>query len=61
VLSNALLVAIVLTINGNAKTDGANHTVNGYLIFIFYSVALLALVRFIGSTMYMVIRLFAGE
>jgi len=30
------------TINGNANTDGANHTVNGYLIFIFYSVALLA-------------------
>lgn len=30
------------TTNGNAKTNGANHTVNGYLIFIFYSVALLA-------------------
>jgi hypothetical protein len=28
------------TVNGNAKTRGANHTVNGYLIFILYSVAL---------------------
>ena len=30
------------TINGNAKINGADHTVNGYLIFISYSVALLA-------------------
>ncbi|SRR5712691_729035 len=70
------------TTNGNAKTNGANHTVNGYLIFIFYSVALLAgaptfllsqrlfltlspifpsVVRLIGSTTYMIIRLFVGE
>ena len=69
------------TINGNAKTNGAKHTVNGYLVFIFYSVALRArasvslsqrliltlssifssVVRFIGSTMYMIIRLFIGE
>ncbi|KAH9961842.1 glycosyltransferase family 2 protein [Russula compacta] len=61
VLSNALLVAVILTTNGNAQTSGANHTVNGYLIFILYSVAILALVRFIGSTTYMIIRLFAGE
>jgi len=68
------------TTNGSAKTSGADHTVNGYLIFILYSVAVLAcaspfslseavpdarpfasVVRFIGSTMYMIIRLFAGE
>ncbi|KAH9964997.1 glycosyltransferase family 2 protein [Russula dissimulans] len=55
VLSNAL------TTNGNAKTSGANKTVNGYLIFILYSVVFLAFVRFIGSTLYMIIRLFAGE
>jgi len=61
VLSNALLVAVILTTNGSAKTSGANKTVNGYLIFILYSVALLALVRFVGSTAYMIIRLFAGE
>ncbi|KAH9035911.1 hypothetical protein EDB85DRAFT_2143404 [Lactarius pseudohatsudake] len=61
VLSNALLVAVVLTTNGSAKTSGANSTVNGYLIFILYSVALLAFVRFVGSTAYMIIRLFAGE
>lgn len=30
------------TTNGNAQTSGANKTVNGYLIFILYSVALLA-------------------
>jgi len=61
VLSNALLVAVMLTTNGNAKTSGANKTVNGYLIFILYSVVFLAFVRFIGSTLYMIIRLFAGE
>ncbi|TFY80015.1 hypothetical protein EWM64_g4002 [Hericium alpestre] len=61
VLSNALLVAVILTTNGNAATEGANKTVNGYMIFILYSVAVLALVRFIGSTGYMIVRLFAGE
>ena len=71
------------TTNGSAKTKGADSTVNGYLIFILYSVALLActfvsgflslvvltlplplpleVVRFVGSTAYMIIRLFAGE
>jgi len=61
VLSNALLVAVILTTNGSAKTQGAEDTVNGYMIFILYSVAFFALVRFIGSTMYMVIRLLVGE
>ncbi|KAF8259401.1 chitin synthase-domain-containing protein [Lactarius quietus] len=61
VLSNALLVAVILTTTGSAKTKGANSTVNGYLIFILYSVAVLAFVRFVGSTLYMIIRLFAGE
>ncbi|KAH8992318.1 hypothetical protein EDB86DRAFT_3079297 [Lactarius hatsudake] len=57
----ALLVAVILTTNGSAKTDGANSMVNGYLISVIYSVALLAFVRFVGSTAYMIIRLFAGE
>ncbi|KAH9073609.1 hypothetical protein EDB83DRAFT_2516503 [Lactarius deliciosus] len=57
----ALLIAVILTTNGSAKTDGANSTVNEYLIFILYSVALLAFVRFVGSTAYMIIRLFTGE
>jgi len=61
VLLNALLVAVILTTNGSAETRGAEDTVNGYMIFILYSVALFALVRFIGSTMYMVIRLLVGE
>lgn len=30
------------TTNGSAKTSGANTTVNGYLIYILYSVVLLA-------------------
>ena len=30
------------TTNGNAQTSGANKTVNGYLIFILYSVFVLA-------------------
>jgi chitin synthase len=69
--------------NGNAETSGANKTVNGYLIFILYSVFVLAralsshlyeqlrvldawtpfssVVRFIGSTTYMIVRVFAGE
>jgi chitin synthase len=34
--------ALYSTTNGNAKTDGANSTVNGYLIFILYSVVFLA-------------------
>jgi len=61
VLSNALLVAVILITNGSAKTHGAEDMVNGYMIFILYSVAFFALVRFIGSTMYMVIRLLVGE
>ncbi|KAJ7935200.1 glycosyltransferase family 2 protein [Mycena leptocephala] len=39
----------------------AAHAVNGYMAFLLFSVAGLAFVRFVGSTMYMVIRLFAGE
>ncbi|KZV65081.1 glycosyltransferase family 2 protein [Peniophora sp. CONT] len=61
VLSNALLVAIILTTTGSAETKGANNTVNGYQIFILYSVVLLAFVRFIGSTGYIIVRMFAGE
>ncbi|KAI0369434.1 glycosyltransferase family 2 protein [Pilatotrama ljubarskyi] len=45
----------------NASDKGAHNTVNGYMAFILFSVAGLALIRFIGSTTYMLIRLFAGE
>jgi hypothetical protein len=34
--------SILSTTNGSAKTSGANKTVNGYLIFILYSVFILA-------------------
>ncbi|KAF8669686.1 Chitin synthase [Rhizoctonia solani] len=55
-LSNALLAAVVTS----ATTTNPN-AVGGYMSFILYSVAGLAAVRFLGSTAYMIIRLFAGE
>ncbi|RPD56704.1 glycosyltransferase family 2 protein [Lentinus tigrinus ALCF2SS1-7] len=60
-LSNALLAAIIVTATGKASDKGAHNTVNGYMAFILFSVAGLALIRFIGSTTYMLVRLFAGE
>jgi len=63
VLSNGILAAVIVSTNAKASTGsgGANNAVNGYMAFLLYSVAILALVRFIGSTTYMVVRLFAGE
>ncbi|KAF7362316.1 Chitin synthase [Mycena venus] len=50
------------TASGKGSADiSASHAVNGYMAFLLFSVAGLAFVRFVGSTMYMVIRLFAGE
>ncbi|KAF8802201.1 glycosyltransferase family 2 protein [Phlegmacium glaucopus] len=51
------------TTNAKASTGtgGANSAVNGYMAFLLYSVAGLAFIRFVGSTTYMIIRLFAGE
>lgn len=57
-LSNALLAAIITTTNDNGT---ANRAVNGYMAFLLFSVAGLAFVRFVGSTTYMIVRLFAGE
>ncbi|KAF8727491.1 hypothetical protein AX14_007350 [Amanita brunnescens Koide BX004] len=57
-LSNAALAAGILT---TGTATGSSKALNGYMAFILYSVAGLALVRFIGSTAYMIIRLFAGE
>jgi len=57
-LSNALLAAGILT---TGTATGSSKALDGYMAFILYSVAGLALVRFIGSTVYMIIRLFAGE
>ncbi|KAF9476207.1 glycosyltransferase family 2 protein [Pholiota conissans] len=61
VLTNALLGAAITSTNASAAVSGANATVNGYMGFLLASVAGLAFVRFVGSTMYMVVRLFAGE
>jgi chitin synthase len=60
-LSNALLAAGILTMAEKASIEGASRTLNGYMTFILFSVAGLALVRFVGSTAYMIVRLFAGE
>ncbi|KAI0793146.1 glycosyltransferase family 2 protein [Irpex lacteus] len=60
-LSNGLLAAVIVSATGKAATEGAHHTVNGYMAFILFSVAGLALIRFLGSTSYMLVRLFAGE
>lgn len=60
-LSNALLGAAIVSATGSAEDKGTSATVNGYMAFLLFSVAGLALVRFVGSTTYMIIRLFAGE
>ncbi|THU77602.1 glycosyltransferase family 2 protein [Dendrothele bispora CBS 962.96] len=60
-LSNGLLAAAIVSANDKAKESGANNSVKGYMAFLLFSVAGLAFVRFVGSTMYMIIRLFAGE
>lgn len=57
-LSNGLLAAVIVTATAKANAHSA---VSGYMAFVLFSVAGLALIRFIGSTSYMVIRLFAGE
>ncbi|KAJ7647716.1 glycosyltransferase family 2 protein [Roridomyces roridus] len=62
-LSNGLLAAAVANANGKGTSGDtvAAHEVSGYMAFLLFSVAGLAFVRFVGSTMYMLIRLFAGE
>lgn len=60
-LSNGLLAAVIQSANGKASDVGAQASVAGYMAFLLYSVAGLAFVRFIGSTLYMIIRLFAGN
>ncbi|ESK82202.1 chitin synthase [Moniliophthora roreri MCA 2997] len=60
-LSNALLAAVIVQANGKAEDQGAQNSVKGYMAFLLFSVAALAFVRFVGSTTYMVVRLFAGE
>ncbi|KAF5366053.1 hypothetical protein D9758_006603 [Tetrapyrgos nigripes] len=60
-LSNGLLAAAVVSATSKAQDSSAGNAVKGYMTFLLYSVAGLAFVRFIGSTLYMIIRLFAGE
>ncbi|KAF5340785.1 hypothetical protein D9611_007290 [Ephemerocybe angulata] len=62
-LTNGLLAAaIVSTLSkGDGESPNAQKVVGGYMAFLLFSVAGLAFVRFVGSTTYMIIRLFAGE
>ncbi|KAH8822583.1 glycosyltransferase family 2 protein [Flagelloscypha sp. PMI_526] len=53
-------VLLVWTLT-NGLLGAAQKSVNGYMAFLLFSVAGLAFVRFVGSTLYMIIRLFAGE
>jgi len=61
VLTNSLLGAAITSTNEKAANGGANKAVNGYMAFLLASVAGLAFVRFVGSSTYMIVRLFAGE
>jgi chitin synthase len=60
-LSNALLAAIVVSATPSPGSGDVSTSVNGYMSFILFSVAGLAFVRFLGSTAYLILRLFAGE
>ncbi|KAG9051636.1 Chitin synthase, class 1 [Tulasnella sp. UAMH 9824] len=56
-LSNGALAVGIVSASSKNKDD----LVGGYMGFVLFSVAGLAAFRFIGSTAYMIIRLFAGE
>ncbi|KAI6101914.1 glycosyltransferase family 2 protein [Pisolithus sp. B1] len=60
-LSNALLAAVVLSATPIPESGQVSKSVDGYMAFIFFSVVGLAFVRFIGSTTYLLVRLFVGE
>lgn len=58
--SNALLVSII-TYGGDQKNDAYNVRSKFYLGFVLWSVALLSAFRFIGSMIYIILRLISGE
>ncbi|KAI6159686.1 glycosyltransferase family 2 protein [Pisolithus thermaeus] len=60
-LSNALLAAVVVSATPSPESGQVSKSVDGYMAFILFSVVGLAFVRFIGSTTYMLVRMFAGE
>ncbi|KAH0832307.1 glycosyltransferase family 2 protein [Lanmaoa asiatica] len=60
-LSNGLLAAIVVSATPNPGSWQVSTSVNGYVSFILFSVAGLALVRSLGSATYLLVRLFLGE
>lgn len=57
--SNALLI-IVFTLPDNMAFINFSNGVNPYLTFIFWSVAVLSLVRFVGSVLYLILRAIFG-
>ncbi|KIK24230.1 glycosyltransferase family 2 protein [Pisolithus microcarpus 441] len=60
-LSNALLAAVVISATPSPESGQVSKSVDGYMAFILFSVVGLAFVRFLGSMMYMLVRLFVGE
>ncbi|KZP09106.1 glycosyltransferase family 2 protein [Athelia psychrophila] len=54
-------VLLAWTLSNVCIRSPSEAAVNGYMAFILFSVAGLAFIRFVGSTTYMIIRLFAGE
>ncbi|KAG5635748.1 hypothetical protein H0H81_010215 [Sphagnurus paluster] len=60
ILSNALLAAIVTSAIPSAESKLTNPFVNAYFVFILYSLAWIAFIRFVGSSAYMTVWLFAG-
>ncbi|KAF9926481.1 Chitin synthase, class 1 [Linnemannia zychae] len=58
--SNALLVSII-TYGGDAKNDAYNGRSKFYLGFVLWSVAFLSAFRFVGSMVYIILRLISGE
>lgn len=59
ILSNLLLIAIILSTNQGSIVQG-DQTTSIYLSFLLYSVVALAAIRFIGSTIYLVLFIFQG-
>ncbi|KAM0750978.1 hypothetical protein T439DRAFT_300931 [Meredithblackwellia eburnea MCA 4105] len=59
-LSNGALIATIVSTSAssNITTNGGSAKVNGYMTFLLYSVAGLALFRFVGCTLYSIMWLF---
>ncbi|KAL1672473.1 chitin synthase [Schizophyllum commune] len=59
-LSNALLVVLILSTGDPTKSLSENGTTKSYLVFILAFTAITNIVRFFGSTLYLIARLITG-